>query len=233
MDITLAICDDEEAERDYLHQLVTDWACRRELRLHLLLYPSAEAFLFAYEEQNIDIVLLDIKMGDMDGIALAKRLRQGDERIQFIFVTGLPDFIADGYEVAALHYLLKPVSPEKLVAALDRAMKRLGTEEATVLLPLKDGKQRLPVSTIYTIEAFSHELTIHTTSGDFSVKMTMNEMETLLGRDFCRCHRSFLANMRHVRKVTKNALEMDDGSVLPLSRKVAAKAMEIFLASHS
>lgn len=232
MDITLAICDDEDTEREYLQQLVTDWAKSRDLRLKLLLYPSAEAFLFARGEFSVDIALLDIRMGGMNGITLAKRLRREDDYVQIVFITGLPDFIADGYEVAALHYLMKPVSNEKLADVLDRAVKRLVTKEITVLLPLKDGKQRLPVASIYYVEVFSHDLHIHTVQSNFSVKMTMNEMEKMLGQDLFRCHRSFLVNMCRVRKITKNSLEMEDGNVLPLSRKLAAKAMEAFLASH-
>jgi DNA-binding LytR/AlgR family response regulator len=232
MDITLAICDDEEPEREYVQQLVAGWAKSRNYHMKLLPFSSAEAFLFAREELSIDIVLLDIRMGKMDGLTLARRLRQEDIRVQIVFITGLPDFIADGYEVAALHYLMKPVSAEKLEAVLDRAVKRLATEETMIVLPLKDGKQRLSAHSIYSVEAFSHDLHIHTASGDFSVKMTMSEMEALLGQGFFRCHRSFLANMRRVRKITKGSLEMENGSILPLSRKVAAKAMEAFLANR-
>lgn len=232
MDISLAICDDENIEREYLQQLVADWAKSKNLRLKLLLYPSAEAFLFAYWDLSVDIALLDIRMGDMDGIALAKRLRQEDNRVQIVFITGLPDFIADGYEVDALHYLMKPVSNEKLTYVLDRAVQRLAMKESMVLLPLKDGIRRLSVASIRYIEAFSHDLLIHTDQSYFSVKITMNEMGKTLGPEFFRCHRSFLVNMRRVRKITKNSLEMDNGDVLPLSRKLVTKAMEAFLESH-
>ncbi|MDF2544321.1 MAG: two component system response regulator [Herbinix sp.] len=232
MDISLAICDDENIEREYLQQLVADWAKSKNLRLKLLLYPSAEAFLFAYWDLSVDIALLDIRMGDMDGIALAKRLRQEDNRVQIVFITGLPDFIADGYEVDALHYLMKPVSNEKLTYVLDRAVKRLAIKESLVLLPLKDGIRRLSVASIRYIEVFSHDLLIHTDQSDFSVKITMSEMGKTLGLEFFRCHRSFLVNMRRVRKITKSSLEMDNGDVLPLSRKLVTKAMEAFLESH-
>ncbi len=232
MNITLAICDDEKIEREYLQQLVANWAKTRDLHVKLLLYPSAEAFLFAREDISMDIVLLDIRMGEMDGITLARRLRQKDDHIQIVFITGLPDFIADGYEVAALHYLIKPVSDVKLADVLDRAVKRLAAEDTTVLLPLKDGKQRLSVADIYYVEAFSHDLQIHTVQGVLSVKMTLNELEKMLGQGFYRCHRSFLVNMRRVRKITRNSLEIENGSVLPLSRKSAAGVMDAFLESH-
>jgi DNA-binding LytR/AlgR family response regulator len=232
MEITLAICDDDQTEREYLQHLVKDWTTSRDLACQLVLYPNAEAFLFASEEILTDIVLLDIKMGEMDGVTLAKQLRQKDDRIQIAFITGLPDFIADGYEVAALHYLMKPVSYEKLADVLDRAVKRLDTEETMIVLPTKDGKLRLPINAISYVEAFSHDLCIYTNQGTISTKMTMNELEKMLGEGFFRCHRSYLTNMRHVRKITRNSFEMKDGSVLPLSRRLASKAMEVFLENH-
>ena len=229
MDISLTICDDEIAEREYLQHLVTNWAKSRDFRLRLSVYPNAEALLFAYEEILVDIILLDIRMGGIDGITLAKRLRQKDGRLQIVFITGLPDFIAEGYDVSALHYLMKPVSSEKLTDVLDRAVKRLSAEEAMVILPLRDGKQRVPIASIYYIEAFSHDILLHTANGDLSTKIAINKLEEMLGEGFFRCHRSFLANMNHVRKITKNSLEIDNGRVLPLSRKLAARAMEAFL----
>ena len=229
MDISIAICDDDYTECEYLQQLIKEWAKLKELDVKIFIYPSAEAVLFANEESSFDIALLDIRMGDMNGIELAKHLRQEDDHVQIVFITGLPDFIADGYEVAALHYLMKPVSNNKLADVLDRAVKRLAKEETTVLLPVKEGKQRLPVSSIYYAEVFSHDLHVYTIENSFSVKMTMNELEKVLGQGFFRCHRSFLVNMHRVRKVTKNSLEIENGNILPLSRKLATRAVELFI----
>lgn len=62
---------------------------------------SAESFLFCYdEESDFDILLLDIEMDGMDGVSLAKKLRESNETVQIIFITGYSDYIAEGYEVA-------------------------------------------------------------------------------------------------------------------------------------
>ena len=113
--IHIAICDDEQAEIDYLSTLVNQWASRKGVAIQLNEFPSAESFLFAYEGQHTDILLLDIEMGGMDGVTLAKKIRLMNKEVQIIFVTGYMEYIADGYDVEALHYLLKPVSEEKLV----------------------------------------------------------------------------------------------------------------------
>lgn len=109
----IAICDDEQVERKYLSQLAAQWTADRGLCGQIDAFESAEQFLFTYQEDtSYDILLLDIQMKELDGVSLAKEIRKIDTRIQIIFITGLPDFIAEGYEVSALHYLIKPIQPE-------------------------------------------------------------------------------------------------------------------------
>lgn len=81
-----------------------------------------KVFFFLYEEQPFgDILLLDIQMAQMNGMELARKIRERNRRIQIAFLTGLPDFICEGYEVDALHYLIKPIQEKKLFQVLDRA----------------------------------------------------------------------------------------------------------------
>ena len=122
MKYKLAVCDDEERQIQYLAALVRDWAEQSGRMVSIRPFFSAEEFLFQYEEEkDYDILLLDIEMGNTNGVELAKRIRQENDAVQIVFITGYPDFIGEGYEVGALHYLLKPVSGEKLNQVLDRA----------------------------------------------------------------------------------------------------------------
>ena len=110
----IAICDDSQADTEYLTTLVKEWAKDRTAIIKT--FPSAEAFLFNYaEEKDFDILLLDIEMGKMDGVTMAKVIRQDNESVQIVFITGYSEYIADGYDVAALHYLIKPVKTEQLL----------------------------------------------------------------------------------------------------------------------
>ncbi len=78
---------------------------------------------------KLDILLLDIEMGAMDGVTLAKTLRKENDTLQIVFLTGYSDYISEGYEVAALHYLLKPVQKEKLFSVLYRALDKVKKNE--------------------------------------------------------------------------------------------------------
>ena len=122
----IAVCDDSAADREFLTDLTRRWAEARGHRLELRGFVSAEEFLFQCGDGGgFDMVLLDIEMVSMNGVALAKEIRKDNESVQIIFITGYSDYIAEGYEVAALHYLMKPVKEEKLFQILDRAVMKL------------------------------------------------------------------------------------------------------------
>ncbi len=121
--VRMAIVDDRAAELDHLERLFTAWAFSRRENAQACRFASAEAFLFAYEEdKRFDALLLDIQMGEMDGMQLAHAVREHGSDIPIIFVTGYDDYMLKGYDVAALQCLMKPVDPNKLNAALDRAL---------------------------------------------------------------------------------------------------------------
>ena len=135
MKYKIAICDDSDADRQYVLHMVNRWALAAGHLVHTDTFASAESFLFRYAESgDYDILLLDIEMGHMDGVALAKRLRKENDTIQIIFITGYSDYISEGYEVAALHYLMKPVKEEKLHTVLNRAAEKLAKNEKVLCL---------------------------------------------------------------------------------------------------
>lgn len=218
MQYRVAICDDAAADRAYLETLVRRWAAQRGHTVCLKTYPSAESFLFAYEEdKDLQILLLDIEMGPMDGVTMARTLRKDNDGVQIIFVTGYSDYIADGYEVEALHYLMKPVAEEKLDAVLDRAAEKLGSNARVLLLECPDEVVRLPLYQIRSAEVRGNYVTIHAKT-DCTVKMTLRDLEARLDDSFFRLGRSVLVNLGYIARVSKTAVTLTDGTVLPLPR---------------
>ena len=100
MAIQVVICDDAAADRDYVEAMVKRWAQARDVAVELRQYTSAENLLFCLADQGgADIALLDIEMGAMDGVTLAKRLRRDSETMQIVFITGYSDYIAEGFQL--------------------------------------------------------------------------------------------------------------------------------------
>lgn len=226
----IAICDDESSQIKYLRELVITWSKKCTENIRVQAFESAEAFLFAYDEdKDFDILLLDIQMNDMNGIDLAKEIRKDNEMIQIIFITGFSDYIAEGYEVSALHYLMKPVSEQKLMEVLDRAAAHLHSSKRTILFHMGNSNVRIPADDIYYAEAFSHYVTLYTKDGQKNFNMRLSDMEKLLGDGFFRCHRSYIVGMKHVRQVTRKAMILDTGEEIPLSRTLYDDANQAFI----
>ncbi len=218
MKYRIAVCDDNEADTAYLSESVKQWASERNCFLQIDAFSSAENFLFHYEGQkDFDILLLDIEMGRMDGVTLAKRLRRDNRMMQIIFVTGYSDYIAEGYEVSALHYLVKPVQREKLFTVLDRALEKLGEGERYMLFSSSQETFRIPLHEIRYAEVFHNYVTIHG-KGEYTFKKTLSELEKELGAGFFRLGRSYIVNLGYIRKVTRTEVFLTDGTVLPLPR---------------
>ena len=218
MTYKIAICDDSQADRDYVASVVRRWASEGDRTAHIEAFSTAEGFLFHYaEESDFDILLLDIEMGAMDGVSLAKRVRKDNEAVQIVFVTGYSDYIAEGYEVAALHYLMKPVSREKLFAVLNRALEKRKREERCLNLELGGEMVRIPFYDIRYLDVRQNYVTIHG-KAEYTVKRSLNEFEKELDDRFFRAGRSLIINLKYIRRVTKTEVSLSDGTLLPLPR---------------
>lgn len=218
MSYKIAICDDNSVDVEYISGLVKEWADIRQKQITVDTFPSAEAFLFHYTEQkDYDILLLDVEMGAMDGVSMAKDVRKDNQFVQIVFITGYSDYIAEGYEVAALHYLVKPVHGDKLHDVLDRAAERLRKNEGFLLLELPGEIVRIPFLEIRYLDVLRNYVTVHGRQ-DYTIKHTLSELEAHLDERFYRIGRSCIVNLYFIEKVTKLEVYLSDGSILPLPR---------------
>ena len=224
MDLRIAICDDEQKQIEYLTVLVSAWSDKTSVTCTIDTFQSAESFLFDYaEDKNRDILLLDIEMGGMNGVDLAKTIRQTNDTVQIIFITGFPDFIAEGYEVSALHYLMKPVLPEKLHTVLDKAAANLAKSEKRLSITYDRQTDFVPLSQIMYIEAQKQYILIHTISETYRMKGSLSDMEKQLDEYFIKCQRSFVVNLRYVTRIKNDCVLLKNGSEVPISRGMAEK----------
>lgn len=218
MTYRIAVCDDCDADRQYVSALVAHWASASGRLVHIDTFPSAERFLFHYAEgSDYDILLLDIEMGAMDGVAMARRLRKSNDTTQIIFITGYSDYIAEGYEVAALHYLMKPVKEDKLNSVLTRAVEKLSKNERVLCFESSGETVRVAIYRIRYADVHGNYVTIHSES-DFIVKMTLGELEKQLDERFYRVGRSCIVNLSQISRVTKTEIRLSDGTAVPLPR---------------
>ena len=215
----IAICDDDAVQREYLVKTVKEWAGQGRYSTEIKEYPGAEAFLFDYAvEKDFDILLLDIEMDGMDGVTLAKELRQDNEALHIVFITGYPDYIAEGYDVAALHYLMKPVKKDKLAEVLDRAVQLSKKMPPSLLVSTDRETLRILLDDIYYAEAQGHYMSVYTAKEEYRLRMTVSGILEKLGEGFYRCSRSYVVGLKHVSRITKSEVILENKVSLPLGR---------------
>lgn len=219
MRLKIAVCDDDTAQRDYLFERVSLWAKKNRHLAEIKQYSEAGAFLFDYsEEKDFDILLLDIEMPGMSGVELAKAVRRENTAVQIVFITGFYEYFSDGFDVSALHYLIKPADEAKLYPVLDRAVSNLSYRQRSVLLSTGDADVKVSLADILYAESENVYVLVHTVHGNYRIRMALGKFSQQLDESFFKVHRSYVVGLKYVKKITRTDVTMTNGDVVPLSR---------------
>lgn len=220
--LKIAICDDEQPIRDYLKKLTEKCT-------------DAQVHVFAHGEELLsdpttyDIILLDISLnqkpdsGKRNGMEVAKKIRETSDVI-IIFVTALKEYVFEGYDVGAFHYLLKPVDEQKFMEVMDRAISQIRKEKnAQPLIIRIDGNHiKIPVNNIIYAENEARKIVLHTKNmkeETYSFYEKMEVLEQKLGDDFFRSHRGFLVNLQEVVRYDNANIELKNGDKVFLAKQ--------------
>lgn len=219
MKYKIGICDDDAAQREHLMAIVAAWAKRGRCLTEVKQYSDAKAFLFEYsEEKDFDILLLDIEMPQISGIELAKTVRRDNTAVQIVFITGYYEYFGDGFDVSALHYLVKPVDAGKLLPVLDKAAANLSYRQRSVLVSTQDAEVKLPLEDIIYVEAENVYVVVHTVRTTYRTRSTLSKFAEQLDETFFKVHRSYVAALKYIVKITRGSITMINGDQIPVSR---------------
>jgi DNA-binding LytR/AlgR family response regulator len=226
----IAICEDQDAEQARLTNAIKDWASARKVQVDILCYSNAEAFIVAWPDMSFDLAFLDIQMKNMTGIQLADFIRQTDKNMLIVFVTSYSQYVLKGYDVNALHYLIKPLSSAKLLPILDKAHVIWRSRQRDVLLVANGtGQIKLPFGNIFYISMWSHIAEIHTDGDAYELRKTALELSNQLPSHFIRCHRSYIVNLLKADCVYKDSIMLSNGKKLPISRNNSKLVNDAFV----
>lgn len=234
MPLTIAICDDNENQIKELRRLLDKWSADKPFALAIDEYISAENFLFCYPDNPCDLLLLDIEMNGINGMELAKKLRGSGDMLPIVFITGYSDYISEGYDVEALHYLLKPIAKEKLFGVLDKYVEKHAVTADELLIETTSGVTHISADRITYIEAFGRKTQVHLSDGTI-IDCTMSISSFLAKRlkGFVSCHRSYIVNLRYIKTIGKSALILDNGEEIPLSRRLYSEVNRQFISYYT
>ena len=194
---------------------------------------AEEALLALGDGEAIDGVFLDVRMPGLDGLELARVLRRFERPPAVVFVSAFDDAAVDAFELAAVDYLVKPVSRTRLDEAIERVARRTAPpdrrepEDDTTLAvdTPRGGTRLLPRSAILYLQAHGDYVRVASTEGRFLVRARLSDLEQRwAGQGFVRVHRGFVVNLRRASEVRPRlngtaVLVMADGAEVPIARR--------------
>lgn len=241
------IVDDEKISRDILNDYITKYCPDVSV---LAQCDSVKTGLQAIEKHHPDIVFLDVEMPKGNGFDLLEQVK--DIQFETIFVTAFDNYAIQALNYSAAYYILKPVSIDELVIAVDK-IKAQKQKNATgvhtkvlleniktktiaqhkIVLPLQDGFEVVSLKDIVHCDAHDNFTDFHFISGQkMMICRTLKFYEELLGESgFMRVHKSHLINLDHVMKYKRGKggqLTMSNGAVIDVSPNKKEELMEQF-----
>ena len=226
----IALCDDDPSFLDAFLPQVRSALTQLHEACDVLRYESAEMLLNdVHSGKRPSVVLLDVMMEGLDGMALARELCKDAADISVIFVSGNRDCALYGYELNALRYLAKPVEQERLLEALRAAFQKRQTQ--TLALQAADGLFRLDIHSIRYAEMQRRGIQFHLRNGTvLDTHMKISDVEQMLPAErFFRCHQGYIVSMDAISTILRTDAVLDDGCHIPVSRYRLADLREHFL----
>lgn len=223
--LAIAICEDTSADRDRIEAAITSSGVNCVCDF----FESGEAFLERFASGKFDLVFLDVFMGGMTGVEVARRIRTVDPEVMLAFVTTSGDFAMEGYRARVERYLLKPFRDEDVREVIASAAQRAGlkTERSLEL-----AGEAIPHSRIRFIEQNNHVTVVHLMGGgERRRRGRLDDIEAMLPcPPFYRCHKSYLVNLDHVKNIDRdlNTFELDGDERAYIRRASMTEARRLF-----
>lgn len=224
----IGICDDDAGARVALRAaLERALERRRSGEASFFEFSSGEGLLRWMEKHagELDLVFLDIEMGEMDGMETACRLREADEGLGLVFVTGYTDYVFDGYAVGALGYLMKPPKQDQLDGVLDRGLEaRLREGDKVFLCRSGETLYRIPKKTILYFASDRRQVTCAAVNRTYVFYGKLDDVERDVGEDFVRVHQRYLVRTSAVDRMEGSQVFIGEQAI-PVSRACRSAAL--------
>lgn len=231
--MNIAICDDNKIFREMLRDVTIEYMEEKKYEYNLDTFTSGEELISAINREyiNYNLVFLDILMDKLDGIEVAKILKNINENIEIIFVTTTKEFVFNGYDIGVLNYILKPFDKEKIKIEIERYMEKSNkNSDDKFYVTKKNGIEVLSIKDIFYFDIYNRIITVHTKNRNIQFYDKFKNIEKKFEEhSFIKCHRSYLVNCRYIEKIENSDIYMMNGEKIPISRLRISNVKSKFL----
>ncbi len=217
--LKIALCDDDIKQRKLLKGILSPWLELQDISYMYSEFNNGHDLIKNYSKSNFDLIFLDIEMPEIDGMSTARALREIDDYSLIIFITAYPDYVFEGYEVHAFHYILKPYNKQKIVDVVSQALIRLNNfSNNYFLIPQGSNSYRINLNQTLFFSSERRKITVHIKNQPpLEYYGKLDDLHLKLPSYFCRIHQRYLVNLRYVQVVLEHEVNLE-GYNLPISR---------------
>lgn len=231
--IKIAICDDNRYERKNLISILKKIALSNNIEIDIEEFEKGHSLIDAYIKDlpKYNIIFLDILLGDINGLKVAKVIREKDILAKVILLSSSKEYILDGYDVAAMSYLIKPATEEKIEKNLLRAIKESNINSIDSYEANKSGKTIIfDLKDIFYFEARLGKVILHKKDSTFEFYEKINSIDKKLNKKgFERCHRSYIINISKIKEFKNTEVILANEESIPIGRKYKGNIKEAFM----
>lgn len=229
----IALCEDEQLFRTEQEKICRKILDKLNIEYNITLSAGSSDFLKAFEaqERRFDLILLDIVMDGMSGMELAHIIREADKETTIIFITSTNEYALSGYDVRALHYLMKPVDEQLLEKLIISDYEKKFRHRYIVL---EDGMQkvRVPINDIIILETVGRKVAVTLLNKtEYGAGKLIKILELLPQDRFIQCHQSFAINLEYVKELKHQDVITVDNKIVPISRRYLKDVHRAFINS--
>ena len=212
--LKIAVCDDMQSDQKKLSEYISQYADKMMLDIEIHTMDSGMKLISEFQKSAYKIIFLDIYMDGLSGVETAKKIRELDKLCMIIFTTTSPDFRAEGFEVGAIHYLLKPLTYNAVKEALNRCNWLFAESEKRFNIMVDRHAVQVRMQDILYTEVFGKMVLIHTVRETLKTYMPLSQISALLEGSFLQCNRSYIVNMRFISAVLKECFQLENGEMI-------------------
>lgn len=220
------LCDDELKMREEIYAKVKEELPETEIST----YSGGREVVKRLEEQSCDILLLDIDMPGVSGMEVAERLSELPKKPLLIFVTGHDELVYESFQYHPFGFVRKQFLEAELKKVLADCKTELEQRERHFNFHTAEGEHKLLFSELHYFESEGNYVKVYTADGEYRFRSTITAVESTLKKDgFLRIHKGFLVNQTAIRLFGADAVELSDGSSLPVGKTYAEDAKQQFM----
>lgn len=214
----IAIAEDTAEDAEAVRSLLMQYAKEYGYVFDIKVYSNGESFLTGFKSQ-FDFIILDVELGDRNGIDVARVIRKTDEDVIIMFQTNLGKYATSGYEVSAIDYVLKPLRYPSLSLKLGRVMRRLAAKaDEAIVVKTESGYMKIDLSGLLYLEIFGHEVIFHEADRTTSAYGTLKQFEDRLRpHNFLRCNSCYLVNAAKIEGIMQYDILLSNGETIKAS----------------